>query len=110
MGGTLLRRRGLRRHSPGLSGGGRLRPAGFKPADHVARLHAAAASEGDNAGALTLDDMITDTWRSLCGLRTAQCPLCGGEMARGREAGSRSDVAQEADSYGECVDCGTRLS
>jgi len=109
MSGTLLRRRGLRRRSPDLSGRGRLRPAGFKPADHVARLRA-AASDGDNAGALTLDDMIADTWRVLHGLETAQCPLCGGEMSRGREAGSRLAVAKEADTYGECVDCGTRLS
>jgi hypothetical protein len=110
MEGTLLRRRGLRRHSPGLSGKKPLmRTAGFRPADHMARLRA-AASQADNAGAPTLDDMITDTWRSLCGLETAQCPLCGGEMDRGRVADSRSDVAKEADYFGECVDCGTRLS
>ena len=53
MGGTLLRRRGLRRHSPGLSGRERLRPAGVSPADHVARLRT-TASEADSAGALTL--------------------------------------------------------
>jgi hypothetical protein len=109
MGGTLLRRRGLRRHSPGLSGRERLRPAGLSPADHVARLRA-TASEGGDAGALTLDDLITDTWRALCRLETAQCPLCGGEMGRGREADSRSDGAKEADYFGECEDCGTRLS
>jgi hypothetical protein len=108
MGGTLLRRGGLRRHSPGLSGRERLRPAGFRPADHVARLRA-AASEGDNAGALTLDGLITDAWRALCARETAQCPLCGGEMGRNGKGVSCSDV-EGTDCHGECVDCGTRLS
>jgi hypothetical protein len=110
MGGTLLRRRGLRRHPSGLSGRERSRPAGFRPADHVARLRAAASEGGDGAGALTLDDQISDAWRALGECETAQCPLCGGEM--GRSSGrvvSRSD-AEEEEPCGECVDCGTRLS
>jgi hypothetical protein len=108
MGGTVLRRGGLRRHSPGLFGRERLRPAGFRPADHVARLRA-AASEGDNAGAITLDGLVTDAWRALCAWETAQCPLCGGEMGRNDKGVSCSDVAG-ADCHGECMDCGTRLS
>ena len=109
MSGTLLRRRGLRRRSPGPSARERLRPAGFGPADHLARLRA-TASEGGNAGALTLDDLITDTWRMLCEWETVQCPLCGGEMARDGKTHSRADAVKEASPHGECVDCGTRLS
>jgi hypothetical protein len=110
MGGTLLRRRGLRLRSPGLSGGDRLRQVGFRPADHVARLRAATSKGGSNTGALTLDDLITDTWQVLGAWDMAQCPLCGGEMARGGKAGSRSNAVEETDYHGECVDCGTWLS
>jgi hypothetical protein len=110
MGGTLLRRRGLRRRSPGLSGGDRLRQVGFRPADHVARLRAAASDGGSNTGALTLDDLIIDTWRALCEWETVQCPLCGGEMERGGKVDSRSAAVEETNCHGECVDCGTRLS
>ncbi len=118
MGGTLLRRRGLRRHSPGLSGRERLRPAGVSPADHVARLRT-TASEADSAGALTLDDLITDMWQALGAWESAQCPLCGGEMGRGARAISRVGIEDsrigekeigEAECHGQCVDCGTRLS
>ncbi len=110
MGGTLLRRRGLRRHPSGLSGRERFRPAGLRPADHVARLRAPALEEGGGAGALTLDDLIADAWQALGAWERAQCPLCGGEMGRDGEAGSRSDAVEEADCHGECLDCGTWLS
>lgn len=111
MGGTLLRRRALRRHPSGLSGRERFRPAGFKPADHVARLRAATSKESGGAGALTLNDLITNTWQALGEWETAQCPLCGGEMRRGGKAVSRSEVEEvEAEYHGECEDCGTRLS
>ena len=106
MGGTLLRRRGHRRLSPGLPGRERLRPAGFGPADHVARLRA-AASKGGGADAFTLDDVIADAWRALSESETAQCPLCGGEMRRGGKAARSHGAGEEL--HGECVDCGTQL-
>jgi hypothetical protein len=107
MSGTLLRRRGHRRLPSGLLGHERLGPAGFRPADHVARLRA-AASKGGNAEALTLDDVIADAWRALSESETAQCPLCGGEMRRGGKVAAHTDVEEEP--HGECMDCGTRLS
>ena len=86
MGGILLRRRAHRRHPYGFPGRERIRPVGFKPADHVARLRA-AASKGAGAEALTLDDVVADAWRALSESETAQCPLCAGEMQRGAEGG-----------------------
>lgn len=82
----------------------------MKPADHVARLRAAVSEGGNNTGAVTLDDLITDTWLALCERETAQCPLCGGELARGGKAGTGSNAVEETDHHRECVDCGTRLS
>ncbi len=106
MGGTLLRRRGHRRLQHGLPERERLRPAGFGPADHVARLRAAASS-GDVA-ALTLEDVIADAWQTLSASETARCPLCGGEMQRGGRVFAHMGAEEEL--QGECVDCGTRLS
>ena len=106
MGATLLRRRGHRRLSPGLPGREGLRPAGFRPAEHVARLRA-AASKGGGAGALTLDDVIVGAWQALSEWETAQCPLCGGEMRRGGTVLAHTDAEEEP--HGECVDCGTQL-
>lgn len=109
MSGTLLQRRGFRRHSPGLSARKHLRPAGFRPADHVARLRAAASEARGDASTLTLDGLITDAWRALSESETARCPLCGGEMSRSGKAISRWDI-EGVEYHGECVDCGTRLS
>ncbi len=106
MDGILLRRRGNRQLSYGLPGGQRLGPTGFRPADHVARLRAAASKTG-GAEAFTLDDVIADAWQALSESETAQCLLCGGEMQRGGRA--IADMNAE-EPYGECVDCGTRLS
>ncbi len=106
MGGTLLRRRGHRRLPYGFPGGERLGPTGFRPADHVARLRAAASKAG-GAEAFTLDDVIADAWQALSESETAQCPLCGGEMQRGGRAIADMNVEEP---HGECVDCGTRLS
>jgi len=107
MSGTVLRRRGHRRLPHGFLGPERLRPAAFKPASHVARLGAAAA-KGGGAEALTLDDVIADAWQALGGSKTAQCPLCGGEMRGGGNVAAYVDAEEEPN--GECVDCGTRLS
>lgn len=108
MAGTILHRRGHRRLQSYLPGRERLRPAGLRPADHIARLRA-AASEGDGAGVLTLDDLITDAWQALGEWETAQCPLCGGGMRPGGQAVAGSE-AEDAEPQGECADCGTRLS
>ncbi len=107
MGGTLLRRRGHPRLPPGPPGRERLRPAGFRPADHVARLRAAAL-KGGGVEALTLDDVIVGAWQALSESETVRCPLCGGEMRRAGKAIAHTDADEEP--HGECVDCGTRLS
>jgi hypothetical protein len=108
MAGALLRGRGHRQLPSGFPGRERLRPAGFRPADHVARLRAAASKAGA-AEALTLDDLIADAWQALSEWETARCPLCGGEMRRNGKAGFCPE-AEDAEPQGECVDCGTRLS
>ncbi len=107
MGGILLRRRAHRRHPYGFPGRERISPVGFKPADHVARLRA-AASKVAGTEALTLDDVVADAWRALSESETAQCPLCAGEMQRGGRVVAYMDT--EEDFQGECVDCGTWLS
>jgi hypothetical protein len=105
MGGALLQRRGRWRHPAGALGRGRLRPA-----DHLARLRG-TGSVGRGAEPLTLDDLITGAWQALSGCDTAHCPVCGGAMGK---SGGRAVVycshAEQLELYGECVDCGTRLS
>jgi hypothetical protein len=106
MGGTVLRRRGHRRLPHGLLGAARLRPATFKPVDHMTRL-SAAASKGSGAEPLTLDDVIAGAWQALGGSKAVRCPLCCGEMWSGGSVGAYADAEEEP--KGECVDCGTQL-
>jgi hypothetical protein len=104
MNGALIQRRSRRWRPAGLHEREHLRPA-----DHVARLRA-AASKGRGAGALTLDDLVASVWQALNGWETTQCPLCGGAMGpSGRQTGGCLEAEGE-DLHGECVDCGTRLS
>jgi hypothetical protein len=56
-----------------------------------------------------LDDVIADAWQALSEWETAQCPLCGGEMRRGRKAVASTEV-EDPESRGVCMDCGTQLS
>jgi hypothetical protein len=104
MSGALLQRRGHRRYPTGVLGRERLRPA-----DHVARLRA-AGSVGSGADPLTLDDLITETWRALSGREAAHCPVCGGGMRRSGDAAFAHSAAERLELRGTCADCGTYLS
>ena len=50
----------------------------------------------------SLDDLISEIWRSL-GARPTACPVCGGELAPRYGAGARPVGAR-------CKDCGSELS
>jgi hypothetical protein len=99
-----LQRHRRRQHLPGLVG--RERP---RSADRTPRV-CPVGSGVPGAGALTLDDLITGSWKRLSMHETVRCPVCGGAMAHCDEGMTGSGGVPSDVQRGECRDCGAQLS
>jgi hypothetical protein len=57
----------------------------------------------EDAGAATLDDLVSGAWEGLAAAAAAPCPVCDGEL-RPRWSAGAGVVG------GRCRDCGSELS